>query len=213
MSGSEREEERLFSNYTMLRNGLKDHIQVGQFSDRELGVYAFLNMYAAWDYKICWTNAQSVASTFAHPSVTLRSVQDSFLSLREKGYIDYPVGGAGKGQLYPVLIMKAEPTQGVLKGSRLIGFCSNDLDRVVYEFPDASRAHHVLKSWEGVYVERAHDVRCPCVDCAQAVRGSVSLKEVKLKRRPRIEKVEEVEEEKQEGMPTDPPPFVKIKGA
>jgi hypothetical protein len=200
----EKEQERLFSNYTMLRNGIKDHIQVGQFSDRELGVYSFLNLYSSWEYKLSWTNAAAVATTFAHPGVNLRSVQNSFLSLREKKYIDYPVGGLGKGISYPVLIVKAEPTHGVLKGSRLIGFVPNDFESVLYEFPCASRAQAVLKQWVGVYLDRAHDVRCACATCAQPVLVRVSLKEVKMKRKPTYEKVERIQEGEEGNPPPDP---------
>jgi hypothetical protein len=128
--------------FTAIRPGLKDHIEGGMFSDRELGIYTFLHLYMRWDSGVIWTCASGIKNTMKNKEVKLRTVQNSLKRMREKEYIDYPKGN-GSGGLYPVLILKATVTAGVLKGSRVISFYDEEKQYVLYDISDAEDADAV----------------------------------------------------------------------
>lgn len=196
---SEHDQERS-GGFTMVRNGLREHIEAGMFSPTELGIYSYIQYHANFQFQALWTNASSIATGFHHPSATQRIVQEAMQKMRTNRYIDYPLGGYGKGQSFPVLILKGEPTLGVLKGSRLIGFTSTSYAQARYVFPNAARAQAVLKSWVGVYLERMHAVGCPCAECAQPVSVGVSLQDLRLGRTPKLEKLENLKDGEEENI-------------
>jgi hypothetical protein len=128
--------------FTAIRPGIKEHIEVGQFSAADLGIYLFLHLYAKWDSGVIWTTAASIKGTMKHKDIKLRTVQNCLNRLREKEYIDYP-RGIGSGGVYPVLIVKATVTAGVLKGCRTIGFHDEQKQWVLYDVTDAENPTHV----------------------------------------------------------------------
>lgn len=146
------------SGFTAIRIGIKEHIEAGQFSDRELGVYLFLQLYARWDCGVCWTTASSIKGTFKHKDVKLRTVQNSLNRLRAKEYVDYPKGD-GTQWSYPVLLVKAQCTDGVLKGCRTISFYDAEKEYVLYDLTDAEDADHVRKVCCLLYSTLMEEVR------------------------------------------------------
>lgn len=133
-------ESSLMNGFTAIRLGLLEHIETGRFALTDLGIYTYLHMRRNWASGICFTNARSIATTFDVPHST---VKDSFRRLKEKGYIDYPEGNGARGS-YPVLLLKCEPTEGVLKASRLISRADNNFQAIVYEFPSCDRPLAIL---------------------------------------------------------------------
>ncbi len=207
------EQERFFSNYTMTRNGIRDHIQAGRFTPFSFGIYEFLKLYALYEYAVNYTNAQAVATTFSC-GTSLRSVQEAFLGLRKNEFIDYPEGGFGKGRLYPVLILKGEPTQGVLKGSRLIGFTDKTYQTIMYEFPNADRAQAVLEVWAESSVGGGADCAYGWVqDSVLPVCVGVSLQDIRLGRQPKLIRLEKFEDRKTEEPPNPAPSLEHAKSA
>lgn len=122
-----------YDGFTKIRNGLLEHVEAQQFTPGDLGVYLYLHMRANWRTGICWTNCQSIATTFGCEKW---EINESFQRLRAKGYINYPHGNGRRGN-YPVAISNAEPTLGLLKGWRLTGFVGNGFERVEYQISNA----------------------------------------------------------------------------
>ena len=106
--------------FIRIRKGLIDHFRAGYITPNDFAVYFALHNHANWETGICNTTAASLAAMWGEWRV--KDKQDAVLNamerLRERGYIDYPLG-TGKHGIYPVLINKAQPTTGPLKGWRL----------------------------------------------------------------------------------------------
>lgn len=144
--------------FSAIRHGIKEHIENGQFSDRELGIYLFLHLYARWDSGIIWTTAASIKGTMKHKEMKLRTVQNCLKRLREKEYIDYPEGKGNSG-VYPVLIVKSTCTTGVLKGCRAIGFYDEAKEWVLYDITEAENADKVRVVCGLLYGSKIEEVR------------------------------------------------------
>jgi hypothetical protein len=145
-------------NFTPIFNGIKEHVEAGQFSGFELGIYLFLQLWKRWDCGVIWTTAASIKGTFKHKEVKLRSVQNALNRLRTKEYIDYKPGD-GSGWVYPVLIVKALCTDGVLKGCRTLGFYDAEKEYVVYDTTDGDYADTVRTLCASLYGSRMNEVR------------------------------------------------------
>jgi len=174
------------TNFTAIRNGIKEHIEAGQFSDRELGVYLFLHLWARWDCGIIWTTAASIKGTFKNKEVKLRSVQNSMNRLRKKEYIDYKPGD-GSGWVYPVLIVKALCTDGVLKGCRTLGFHGVEKEYVVYDTTDAVYGDTVRTLCSSLYGPLTEVVRSRWGASAEVVH----LQDLKTGRLTKLAKLED----------------------
>ena len=148
--------------YVQIRNGLREHVAAGQFSPTDLAVYLFLHLHKNWKTAICWTNARSIATCFKLDHAS--TVQDSFRRLRDKGYIQYRPGDGKRGS-YPVLIVGDEPTHGVLKGCRLIGFAESTYEAVNYQWPPEKPTDAVLRAC----ADRVETGRWACADRALTV--------------------------------------------
>jgi hypothetical protein len=134
--------------FTRLRNGLLEHVEEGKFTLRTYGLYTYLHQRKHWLSGVCWTNAQSIATTFMEKKST---VQYDMRVLRDRGYIQYPVGFGKKGS-YPVLLVNDQPTHGVLKGYSLSGFTDKTYEYVYYEPLNGRHTEVVLSLW-GAYAE------------------------------------------------------------
>ena len=175
------------SGFTAIRIGIKEHIEAGQFSDRELGVYVFLHLYANWQCGVCWTTAAGIKNTMKHKDVKLRTVQNSLNRLRKKEYIDYPKG-KGAQWIYPVLMVKAQCTDGVLKGCRTICFYDADKEYVLYDLTEAADADHVRKVCCLLYGPLMEEVRSRWGEGAVVVRiQDVKTGKMSKHERPKIE--------------------------
>ncbi|SRR5216683_1873158 len=130
------------NGFTKIRKGLLEHIEAQQFTAIDLGVYVYLHMRSNWRSGICWTNAKSVATGLGTPHATVKQV---FRKLREKGYIQYPEG-CGSRANYPVALINAEPTKGILYGCRVVGFTDSDMHTVTYDISTAEHPEDILKA-------------------------------------------------------------------
>ena len=174
-------------NFTAIFNGIKEHIEAGQFSAFELGVYTFLQLYKRWDCGVVWTTAASIKGTFKHKEVKLRSVQNALNRMRSKEYIDYKQGD-GSGWVYPVLIVKALCTDGVLKGCRTLGFHDVEKEYVVYDVTDGEYADTVRTLCASLYGSRMNEVRSRWGASAVLVH----LQDLKTGRLTKMSKIEDL---------------------
>lgn len=108
------------AGFLRLRNGLREHIRAGAMSPNDFSVYSSLHFFANWKLGIYYGTAGSIAALWTgwERKDRKHGVQESLERLRKRGYIDYPTGNGERGN-YPILINKAEPTLGVLRGWRL----------------------------------------------------------------------------------------------
>src|ERR1039457_6163329 len=106
--------------FLRLRHGLKEHIRKGYITSNDFAAYYTLHCFADWTTGICETTAASLAAMWGDWECKdkKRAFRTALERLRERAYIDYPLGGGEHG-VYPVLINRAEPTKGLLKGWRL----------------------------------------------------------------------------------------------
>ena len=134
--------------FIRLRQGIFEHIASGKMTPIDFAVYVTLLKWANWRTGICMTNSISLASNWGNWSSTVdrksdgeetmpntkeRSIQNSLLRLRKRGFINYPTGDGTRGS-YPVLIDKFEPTLGMLVGWSLDAAATTDLENPVYRY-------------------------------------------------------------------------------
>jgi len=174
--------------FTPIRIGLREHIEAGQFSDRELGIYTFLHLFQRWDCGVIWTTAASIKGTFKNKEVKLRSVQNALNRLRKKEYIDYKPGD-GSGWVYPVLIVKSICTDGVLKGCKVIGFYDDEKEWVMYDTTGGDYADAVRTLCSSLYGSRMNEVRSRWGDGAVVVH----LQDLKTSRLTKLARLEDLE--------------------
>jgi hypothetical protein len=108
------------TSFTVIRNGLLDHIRAGKLCPGDLGAYTFLHLTADWSTGVCYTCAAGIAAQFGDRDLK-ESIQKSLRRLRSKGYINYRRGDGQRG-CYAISIHKYEPTVGGLCGTRLNAF-------------------------------------------------------------------------------------------
>ena len=151
--------DNLFEDgFAAIRIGIREHIEAGQFSATELGIYTFLHLWSRFDCGIIWTTAASIKNTMKHKDVKLRTVQNALNRMRKKEYIDYKKGD-GSGWAYPVLIVKATVTAGVLKGCRTISFYDKEKEWVLYDITKAKFADAVRTLCASLYGPKMVEVR------------------------------------------------------
>ena len=118
-------------NFTALRNGLREHIRLGQLPPFDLGIYTFLHLNAEWTTGIYTGCALTIAYQFGDPRQKPK-IQKALRRLRDRKYINYR-NGDGTRNGYPILINKYEPTVGELCGTRLNAWTHGELVRADYE--------------------------------------------------------------------------------
>jgi hypothetical protein len=107
--------------FIRLRNGIWEHIKSGFITCNDFAVYLTIHKFTNWKTGICMSNAASMTEAwgdFSRAANKVEQFQNSMRHLRANGYIDYPEGSGKRGN-YPILIDKAEPTKGPLRGWRL----------------------------------------------------------------------------------------------
>lgn len=73
--------EMSWGNYTMLRNGIREHIRLGKFSPTDWCVYSTLLLYADWGTGIYFGCAGTIAPVW-NGQLNARTVRDSMNRLR-----------------------------------------------------------------------------------------------------------------------------------
>jgi hypothetical protein len=118
-------------NFVAIRNGILEHLAVGNLGPFDLGIYLFLHLRANWATGVYQGSALTIAFQFGDARIK-EHVQKSLRRLRDRHYINYR-NGDGKRGAYPILINKYEPTVGELFGTRLDAWKNGDLVRPEYD--------------------------------------------------------------------------------
>lgn len=120
-----------YSNYTMVRDGLKEHIELGRMTPADLGVYVMMHMERNWETGIYIGSSDKLAFSFGGTGYK-KDIQKSLNRLRDNGFINYKEGTGRRGN-YPILLHKCDITRGKMRGMRLNAFAEGSLTSPVYE--------------------------------------------------------------------------------
>jgi hypothetical protein len=121
-----------WDNYTMMRNGIREHMQRGRFSATDMAVYQTLLLWADWATGIYFGCAETICSAWGG-QLKPKTVRDSLCRLRANLYINYREGDGQRGS-YNILINKYQPTMGHMVGWELNAVTSTDFDNPVYMY-------------------------------------------------------------------------------
>jgi hypothetical protein len=134
---------RLLDNFIRIRNGIKEHVKEGAFTQNTWCVYTLLHLHATWKTGICCTTVDSLAAAWGDwisfhgakegGNSKHRTILDCLQRLRDMGYIRYPKGNGQLGT-YPILINKYEPTRGALRAWQLNAAQTTDFRTPVYDY-------------------------------------------------------------------------------
>jgi hypothetical protein len=122
-----------YSDYFLLRNGIKTHIQLGKFTAITWTVYSSLLLWANWKSGIYFGTPKDLQVKWDY-KLTEPQIWEALYDLRKRGYINFRQP-SDPYRNFRILINKFEPTCGEHKGKRLNAFSS--IANPVYEDFDA----------------------------------------------------------------------------